>query len=226
MLRALGDGIWCLDHPLRLPGGFEIGTRTVVVRLPDDGLLLHSPGPLDETERAAIDALGTVRAVVAPNAFHHLFLEQASVHYPEATLHAVPSVQARYPGLATRCLTGDPDPAWKGVLEQTTIDGAPRLDEVVFFHPASRTLLLVDLCFHTHRAESWRTKVFLQLAGAWQRFGPCRLAKALMRDESAVRASVDRVLGWDFDRLTVTHGDVVETGARERLRDAFAWLAP
>ena len=46
----------------------------------------------------------------------------------------------------------------------------------------------------------------------------------MFRDKAAVRASVDRILAWDFDRAVVTHGDVVESGAKERLRDAFAWL--
>ena len=39
-----------------------------------------------------------------------------------------------------------------------------------------------------------------------------------------MRASVDRILGWHFDRVVVTHGDVIESGGRERLRAAFEWL--
>ena len=34
-------------------------------------------------------------------------------------------------------------------------------------------------------------------------------------------AAIDRVLGWDFDRITVTHGAVLETGGREALRRAY-----
>jgi len=39
-----------------------------------------------------------------------------------------------------------------------------------------------------------------------------------------VRGSIDRILSWDFDRVTVTHGEMVETEGREELRAAFAWL--
>ena len=40
-------------------------TRMTVIRLPDGGLWLHSPTPLDDGLRAAIDALGPVAHIVA-----------------------------------------------------------------------------------------------------------------------------------------------------------------
>lgn len=226
MLRSVADGIWLMDHPLRMPGGIEIGTRSTLVRLPDDSLLLHSPGPMSESQREQVHALGKgrVSTLVAPNAFHHLFLEDALRAFPEASLHAVPRVQARYPALCAQPLGETPAPVWRGALEQIEIDGAPRLEEVVFFHRASRTLLLVDLCFNMRRAANWLTRVFLHIADAYGHFGPSRLARSMIKDKAALRASVDRILEWDFDRAVVTHGDVVETGAREALRSAFAWL--
>jgi hypothetical protein len=39
-----------------------------------------------------------------------------------------------------------------------------------------------------------------------------------------VRASLERILAWDFDRVVVTHGDVVEHGGAEALRHAWAPL--
>ena len=45
-----------------------------------------------------------------------------------------------------------------------------------------------------------------------------------IRDRRAARASVDKILQWDFDRIIVTHGDVLETGGHERFAAAFAFL--
>ena len=224
VVRSLGDGIWCLEHPLRMPGGIEIGTRSVLVRLGDGSLLLHSPGPMSNEQLAAVRGLGQVRVIVAPNSFHHLFLEAALEVFPDAALHAVGSVQVKYPALAMQPLTAQPDAAWKDVLQQIPVEGAPKLDEVVFYHPASRTLLLVDLCFNMRRADNWITRVFLGIAGAFDRFGPSRLARSMFKDKAAVRASVDRILEWDFERAVVTHGDIVEAYASEQLRDAFGYL--
>jgi hypothetical protein len=35
---------------------------------------------------------------------------------------------------------------------------------------------------------------------------------------------MDTILGWDFERVIVSHGDVLETGGRDRLAAAFAFL--
>lgn len=224
MLRSIGDGIWVLDHPMRMPGGIEIGTRSTWVRLADGSLLLHSPGPMTEEQLEGVRALAPVSAIVAPNAFHHLFLERAAACFPAAEIHGVAGVQDKVPALSMQRLSGEAAPVWKGILEQEVVGGAPRMDEVVCFHPASRTLLLVDLCFNMRRFDNRRTGWFLHLAGAHGRFGPSRLARSMIRDRAALRASVDRMLAWDFDRVVVTHGDVVETGGREVFREAFAFL--
>ena len=39
-----------------------------------------------------------------------------------------------------------------------------------------------------------------------------------------MKASIQQVLEWDFDRIIVGHGEVVETGGKEALRQAYAWL--
>ena len=39
-----------------------------------------------------------------------------------------------------------------------------------------------------------------------------------------LRASLDRVLAWDFDRLILSHGENLPTGAKEMLREALAFI--
>ena len=46
----------------------------------------------------------------------------------------------------------------------------------------------------------------------------------MIRHRAAARASVERVLAWDFDRVTVTHGEVLERGGRDAVRAGFAFL--
>jgi hypothetical protein len=46
----------------------------------------------------------------------------------------------------------------------------------------------------------------------------------LIRDRRAARQSLVRILGWDFDRIVVAHGDVLERGGREALRQGYSWL--
>jgi hypothetical protein len=62
------------------------------------------------------------------------------------------------------------------------------------------------------------------LSGAAGHFGPHRLIKLALSERSAARASVERILQWDFDRVIVTHGDVLDTGGHDRVRAAFSFL--
>jgi hypothetical protein len=70
VLEQLAPDLWVATRPLPLRVG-DIGTRMTVIRLGDGSLLLHSPVRIDDATRAAVDALGPVGAVVAPNLHHH-----------------------------------------------------------------------------------------------------------------------------------------------------------
>ena len=98
------------------------------------------------------------------------------------------------------------------------------LNEVAFFHPTSRTLILTDLVFNVPKGRPWGIPIVSKLLGVGGRFGPSRLGRWLIRDKEATRASLGLIMRWDFDRLILAHGDVVETGGRKKLRDAFGFI--
>lgn len=225
-LRELGPGLWTADRPLRILGALEIGTRTSVVRLPDGGTWIHSPAALDDATRRAVLAIGPVRAIVAPNRVHHLFAGVWKEAFPDAALLGAPGLAEKRRDLAFDGVLGDaPDPRWAEVLDQALVHGAPPMSEVAFLHRPSRTLLLTDLCMNVRSPSPVGRALWFRLTGGYGRFGPNRVVKLCIRDRSAVRRSVDRVLGWDFDRISVTHGDVLESGGQTALREAFAWLS-
>jgi len=223
-LTQLAPDLWAATRPLPLIVG-DIGTRMVVVRLPDGGLLLHSPVRLDEATRRALDALGPVRHVVAPSLVHHLFVGDYRTAYPAARLFAAPGLPDKRRDVRFDDVLGDTaPPEWGGALELHLFRGAPRVNEIVFFQPASRTLILTDLAFNVVSPSSGRARFFLRMVGATGRFGPHRVLRLLIRDRAAARTSIDRILAWDFDRVTVTHGAVLERGGKARLAEAFAFL--
>ena len=41
-------------------------------------------------------------------------------------------------------------------------------------------------------------------------------------DKGAARASLERILAWDFERVVLAHGDCIDTDAKARLREAWA----
>ncbi len=224
MMRQHHAHLSTIDFPLRMPGGVQIGTRTAIVRLVDGSLLVHSPGPADEATFVEIDASGPVRHIVAPNLFHHFSVKDWSRRYPDAAVHAPPDFESKVQGLSFETLGDEAPAAWANEMDQIAVPGAPRMNEVVFCHRASRTLLLTDLCFNMRQSDSFVTRVFMSLMGGYGHFGPSRLARAMMKDKAAVKAAVERILELDFDRVTVTHGEILESGGREALRAAFSGI--
>ncbi len=223
-LRELASDLFVVDHPL-VVGGLHLGTRTTLVRLADGGLFVHSPGPGDEELFREVEKRGPVAALVAPNQLHHLHLADWARAFPNARTFGAPGLAAKRGAPRLDEELGDEPPAlFRSELDQHLVRGAPRLEEVVFLHRASRTLLLTDLAFHVQHSPSRFTRVFMRLNGGYGRFGPTRLLRSTFRDRAAARRSLDHVLAWDFERVVVTHGEVLEHGGREALRAAFAWL--
>jgi len=109
-LRSIATDLWVIDHPLRV-GGLQLGTRTTVVRLTNGGLWVHSPGPLQPDPINELATLGPVRALVAPNAMHHMYLTQNVQTFPQATLYVSPALPTKIKGPMTYELLGDESPA-------------------------------------------------------------------------------------------------------------------
>jgi hypothetical protein len=223
-MRQLHESLWVVERPQRFYG-LEVGARMTVVRLADGSLLLHSPVALDAALRGALDALGPVRCAVAPNRVHHLYAGAVAEAYPAARLWIGPGLERKRPDLVHAGVLGDEAPAeWRGQLDQVFFRGRPYENEVVFFHRASRTLLLCDLAFNFGPGAAAPTRWLMRLLRSYGRFGPSQLDPLLIRDRRMARASLERILAWDFDRVVVAHGDVLESGGREALRRGYAWL--
>ena len=223
-LDLLAPNLWVATRPLKLWVG-DIGARMTVMRLRDGGLVLHSPVALDPGTHAALDTLGPVRWIIGPSKVHHLFLSQYTAAYPAAALCGAPGLVEKRTDLRFAHVLDDALRAvWAGELDHLPFEGAPRMNEVVFLHPASRTLILTDLAFNLPPGAPDRARVFHALVGAVGRFGPHRIARAAIRDKQAARRSVERILAWDFDRVVVSHGLVLETGGKRAMETAFAYL--
>jgi hypothetical protein len=99
MLRRFGEEIWTAGGSTVSIAGFDYPTRVIVIRLSDGALFIWSPTALSPDLQTAVDGLGSVRHIVAPNTLHHLFIAEWHKAYPEATIHAAPDLRAKHPDL-------------------------------------------------------------------------------------------------------------------------------
>jgi hypothetical protein len=222
-MERLDENLWSLARPLRFLG-VETGTRMTIVRLASGSLFVHSPGPLDAAARAFVAETGSVAAIAAPSLFHNLWAGEWKDAYPEALLCACPGLERKRADLAwDRVLGDEPEPQWKGEIDQVFFGARSMENEVVFFHRASRSLVCCDIVFHLSQHPSPFTRLVALLL-ANRRPGATWLEHIMMRDRSAAREQIDRMLEWDIDRIVLSHGPLIESGGREVLRDAYVWL--
>lgn len=224
LLTRFGDDLWSVARSLRF-WGLETGTRMTVVRLRDGGLFVHSPVALDPETRRAVDALGPVRAIVAPSRFHHMFVPAWIEAYPDAHAFCCPGLETKRADVRWSGVLGDaPEPIWKEDLAQVFFGARSLENEVVFFHPKSRTMICADAVFNLATHPSWATRAVAR-AMRNREPGATILERVLMRKtRAAAREQVDRILAWDFERILLAHGAPILHGGREVLRKAYAWL--
>ncbi len=191
---------------------------TTIVRLADGSLALHAPIRLDDADAKAIDALGPVRHILAPNCLHHLFVGAAHARWPDAQLHGAPGLAAKRKDLRWSSELGDTAPPdLAQTFDQAWLRGAPRLNEIVWFHRPSATLLTTDLVVHVREPMAWPTRLALTTMGTRDKLAQSRLWWLYARDRPAFLASVDAVARWPFQRVTMSHGTAVQVTPRALL---------
>lgn len=232
VLKPVAAGIWIVDSgPLKLLG-MELPIRMTVVKLSSGKLWLHSPTDLTPGIAAEIDRLGPVAHIVAPNTFHWLRVKDWQQRYPEATSWAVPHLSARAEVRRSgtrfdRELGAGPEAGWAEELDQAIVPGGFGYREAVFFHVASRTLILTDLVVNMEPEKlSVTGRLGARLTGTLAPNGKApvymRLIVKRKRDEAS--AAVSRMLSHEPARAVFSHGAWYRSDATERLRRSLDWL--
>ena len=226
-LEPFDENIWTSPGERVRLYGVPFETRSVVVKLSDGGLWVHSP-VLPAVERCSeLSAIGPVSYLVAPNKIHSLGIGTWQAQCPEARTWVSPGFPERHPDIDfDERLTDTPPSAWAAEIDQHVFSGHSFLDEVVFLHKPSRTLIITDLIQkHNDNNDAWYVRLLKRLAGIKGRAGGmARDIRAGFKDKRAARASRDLILGWDFDKLVISHGLCMHRAAKVDVERAWAWL--
>lgn len=228
MLRAIEQNLWVAEQPLRY-FGLSIGTRMTVIRLAGGKLIVISPIQVSDNLLGELNDLGTVAHIIAPNLYHHLFAAEFKAAYPAATFWATAGLRAKQPELVIdQVIAGDSNSPWDGVerlffdgFKTLSPSGPDPLDEWVFFHVASRTLILTDTAFCFDQSFPWVTQLVTKLGGGYKSLSPSLLERLATTEKDRVKASAEQVLRWDFDRVIMAHGSIVEQNGRPQFKRGY-----
>ena len=228
-LQTFANNVWIVDGPPVRDFGVMFTTRMTVVKLSDGSLWVNSPVsvPFDTLKR--ITELGPVRYLVAATPRHVWRLKGWHTLFPEAQLWAPRTTpftlkKGRLP--FTGILGDEPPHGWADDLDQLAFKGNPLIEEVLFFHKESRTVILDDL-IQIHpivKGKPLRNALF-KLEGVASPHGGVALDIRLsFTNRNLARRSLEKLLSWDFDKLIIAHGVCIEKDAKPFVERAFRWL--
>ena len=228
LVEYLPNQMWLQEYPIHF-AGCDFNARMTVIRLSDNALMIHSPCEIDDSTREAILALGNVSFIVAPGTYHHLYVSSAQEAFPDAETYICPGIERKRPDLDFDWFLADRPPEdWASDFDQVLVRGNKLIWEVAFYHKASKTLLLTDLIENfTDQTPNvnWVLKLWWKVVfHMWDNPKPAPEYQMGWKDKQAARKSLQRILDWDFDRIIIAHGDLIETDAKKRAKGA--WKKP
>lgn len=223
-LTSIADGVFVDTASVRILGMRLTSTMTVL-RLGDGSLLLHSPIPATPERRAAVEALGPVAHLYAPNLYHHMWIGEWAGAFPSARVHGPAGLTGKRPDLRVdRTHAADPEPAFAGVVDELSIEGF-RLEESVLVYRPARTLVVADLVHNVGRPSHAWTRLYSRAMGFYDRVALSRMIRwTAFSDKVAARRSVDELLARPFDAVVVGHGTPIAAGGKDAIAAAFGWL--
>ncbi|MDF2156134.1 DUF4336 domain-containing protein [Vibrio sp. CAU 1672] len=227
-MEKLAHEIWIFDGNSVQFLGLPFSTRMTVVRLSGGELWVHSPIKLSDTIKVQLETLGRVKYLIAPNHLHHLFLPEWISTYPNAEVYGTNEVIKKRSDISFDASLHDPNyPVWEEDIEQELFSGSPLMEECVFFHRGSETLIVTDL------VENFSGQEF----NYWQRFVakgvgilapngkmPLDWRLSFMFGKADARKHLNRLLAWNPRILVMSHGEIVKEGVDKFLAQSFKWL--
>ncbi len=230
-LFEFAESVWIVEGPSVRDMGFMFTTRMTIVKLRNGSLWVDSPVSVNSETLKHITDLGPVGYLVAATPRHvwrlaawHTLFPEAQAWVPRPTPFTLKSSGLRVTGTL-----GDLAPeGWANDLEQLAFKGNPLIEEVIFFHKRSRTVIMDDL-IQVHSISKGKPfkNALVRLEGVVSPHGGVGLDIRLsFIRRNLARQSLQKLLSWDFDRLIIAHGPCIEKDAKAFVKRAFRWLAP
>lgn len=152
-LTPITTGVWAAERPF-IWNSIDVGGRSVICRVGDGTLLVHSPVRWTENLGECLEALGGgVGHIVSPNYEHLKYAAQWHAKYPDAKMYACPGLPDRMPEIKWDCELGvEPIPSeWEGSVDVVHFDceinpftRKPFFNEVNLFHCKSKSVVMTD----------------------------------------------------------------------------------
>ena len=211
-LKEFAKDVWLIEKEFAV-GGLEIGSRSVLIRLKSGELWMHSPVDMNRETIEEIKALGKLKYVVAPSVWHHLFLKNADDNFEDVKLIGPKELFKKRKELSfssSLCT----DCGFIDEIEVRAVNGMPAVNEFAFYHKESKLLIVTDLIFNLKNVKGIWASLLTNIFGTKNKLAVSRLFKTQIKDLNAFKSSIEEISRWDFDKLSMAHGEAIDSRAK------------
>ena len=214
MLEFIHENLWIAKKPMDILG-LDFGTVMTIVRMSNGNLFVHSPIEPGEELVRQINSIGPVEVVVSPNNFHHHYILDFLEYTPDCDYFYAPGLEKKLKNIpdslnCRRKLSPFGSTPWDKDIEHLHISGMPFLDEYVFYHRDSKTLIASDLLIDIENCDHKFSRLLYSVLGVKGNGpGQSRLFKSCIRDKEEYNSAIERLGEWDINKMIVNQGGVI-----------------
>lgn len=232
-LKSVADNVWVVDGDvIRFgPPGLKMPfpTRMTIIRTGSSDLFVHSPTALSADLKSEIAKLGQVRWIIAPNRIHYWWTPDWKAAFPDGDVFLAPGIIEQADGRISfphSDLEGPAGYPWDNAIATLPIVSS-YMTEFVFFHRASRTLLLTDLIENFESAKlSLGMWLLTWLGGVLDPNGsmPRDMRLTFRKRKAELRGAIEQMIEWNPERVILAHGRWYQHDGTAELKRAFGWV--
>lgn len=197
----------------------SLPVRSTFVSLEKNGLLISPGSCLDLNQ---LKTLTGVTDIIAPSLFHCGGIPKAHSVFPNSKVWGpIGASEVKSKINWTHELSTSQWP-YNDQLALIEIKGMPKVNEIVFFHRETKSLIISDLCFNMVDASGLGAWIILNLFGTYRKLAVSKFFLKLVQDRNAFEQSLKILFSYDFENIIVSHGANVMGQGRSKLIKAFA----
>lgn len=232
-LKQIDKNIWIVDGS-EIKMNFKIfkmpfTTRMTIVRLSNNKLWIHSPIAYDKELDNKIKALGEIAYIVAPNKYHYSYILDWYNHYPQAQVYLAKGIRVKLNVEVKEqfiLLESVAETIWSKEILFTPFKGSIAMEEVVFFHKESATLILTDLIENIEVNDlPFFYKIVFKIGD--NQYPKARTSRDLRSSFISKKKAIESytiIESWNPDKIIFSHGRIILENGSEKLKEAFFWL--
>lgn len=120
-----------------------------------------------------------------------------------------------------------PEDVWGEEIDQTIFKGSPVMQEVVFFHHSSKTLILTDLIENFKPVSfNWWQRSLAKYTGILSPNGktPLDWRLSFVFGKKEAKKALSIMIGWEPENIVISHGECIFGNGLEFLQRSFSWI--